>query len=220
MIEPNNIYLGDCLELMKQMPDKSVDLVMTDPPYGIGRDKGFEGFEGFGGFGAPIARTRYTGNWDSQKLEKVYFDEMLRVGKNMIMFGGNFYTDKLPQGNHWIVWNKYNTMPTFGDCELIWTNIKRNSVKLYNREWNGLLGKEKERHHATQKPLDLIVDLLVDYSNENDLILDPFLGSGTTAVACIKTNRRYIGMEIDPTYIEIAKKRIELEKQQMKLELV
>ncbi len=75
------LYLADCLDVMREMPTSSVDAVVTDPPYGVGRDKGFEGFEGFGGFGKPIARTRYRGDWDSRRPEKPYFDEVLRVSR-------------------------------------------------------------------------------------------------------------------------------------------
>jgi len=216
MIEINKIYCGDCLELMNELEDKSVDLVLTDPQYGVNRDKGFGGF---GGFGQPIARTQYKGNWDDERPHKIYFSEMIRVSKNIIIFGGNFFADLLPQSTHWIVWDKLNTMPTFGDCELLYTSFKRKSVKKYTREWNGLLGKEQFRYHATQKPEDLLTWIIADYSNENDLILDPFIGSGTTAVACIRTNRNFIGMEISPKYCEIGNKRIGYERQQMKLEL-
>lgn len=208
------LHLGDCLEVMRSMPDKSVDAVITDPPYGIKRDKGFEGF---GGFGTPIARTQYHGDWDSSRPDKSYFDELLRTGKVAIIFGGNFFTDYLPVGNHWVVWDKLNTMPTFGDCELVWTNVKRNSVKKFTRQWNGLIGKEKVRYHATQKPVDLCVKFLETYTNEGDTILDPFMGSGTTGVACVQTGRNFIGVEIDEGYFNIAKKRIEQAQMQQNL---
>lgn len=207
----NQIICGDCLEVMKDIPDKSIDLIVTDPPYGIGRDEGFEGFEGFGGFGKPIARKRYAGDWDKKTPDEQYFKEVLRVSKKAMVFGGNFFSDNLPKSNHWIVWDKQNTMPSFGDCELIWTSIKRNSVKKYVCQWNGLLGKEEYRDHATQKPLKLMIKLLIDYTKESDLILDPFLGSGTTAVACKELGRRFIGIEISPEYCEIAKRRLRQE---------
>ncbi len=209
MLELDSITCGDCLELMKGIEDNSVDLVVTDPPYGIKRDKGFEGFEGFGGFGEPIARRQYKDDWDQERPEKQYFDEILRVSKNAIIFGGNHFADILPLGNHWIVWDKLNTMPTFGDCELIWTNIDRKSVKKIRHEYNGLLGKEDQRYHPTQKPVGLLEKLLYQYSKEGDIILDPFLGSGTTAVACVNLNRHYLGIELDEGYVAIANKRVE-----------
>jgi len=209
------LILGDCLEVMKGMADKSVDAVITDPPYGVGRDKGFEGF---GAFGAPIARKRYQGEWDNKRPEKSYFDEILRSSNKSLIFGGNYFSDLLPVGNHWVVWDKKQTMPTFGDCELVWTNVKRNSVKWITREWNGLLGKEENRQHATQKPLKIMKWLIVNYTNEGDTILDPFMGSGTTGVACVQTGRNFIGIEIDPTYYAIAEKRIKDAQQQMRLD--
>jgi DNA modification methylase len=208
----NDITLihGDCLEEMKKIPDKSIDLVLTDPPYGIGRDKGFEGFKGFGGFREKIARRRFEdGNWDKERPHKNYFDEMLRLSKLAIIFGGNFFADILPQGTHWLFWDKCQTMPTFSDGELLWTNSDRKSVKKIRRQYNGLLGKEEERHHPTQKPTDLIKWILEQYSIGGGVVLDPFMGSGTTGVACKMLGRKFIGIEIDKTYFEIAKKRIE-----------
>jgi site-specific DNA-methyltransferase (adenine-specific) len=216
-LDINKIYQGDCLEVMKQIPDKSIDLVLTDPPYGVKRDKGFGGFEGFGGFGKPIARRQYADCWDDKRPDKIYFDEILRVSKNALIFGGNYFADILPQGKHWIVWDKLNTMPTFGDCELIWTNSKRNSVKKITCQYNGLLGKEKERYHPTQKPLKIVKELIEKYTNENDTVLDPFIGSGTTAIACLKTNRNFIGIELEPKYVDIANKRIKEFTQQLSL---
>jgi DNA modification methylase len=134
---------------------------------------------------------------------------MIRVSKNQIIFGGNFFTDILPQGNHWIVWDKKNTMPTFGDCELAWTSIPRNSVKLFTLQYNGLIGKESERFHPTQKPLKLMQWCLEKYTGEGMTVLDPFMGSGTTCVACKKLGRNFIGIEKEPAYVEIALKRLE-----------
>jgi DNA modification methylase len=200
-----DLRLGDCLEIMKDMPDKSVDLVLTDPPYGVGRDKGFEGF---GGFGKPIARKRFEqDDWDDKRPEKEYFDEILRIGKLIMIFGGNFFADILPQGTHWIFWDKLNTMPTFGDGELIWTNSTRKSVKKFVREYNGLIGKEEIRHHPTQKPVNLVRELIRAYCDDGT-VFDPFMGSGTTGVACKELGRNFIGIEIDEKYFEIAKKRI------------
>jgi DNA modification methylase len=193
----------------KLMDGKKADLLLTDPPYGIKRDKGFEGFGGFGGFGEPIKRRRYEDNdWDSSRPDKNTFDNILLLSEKIIIFGGNFFADLLPQGKHWIVWDKLNTMPTFGDCELIWTNIQRTSVKKIVFEYNGLIGKEKERQHPTQKPIKLITEIIVEYSKDG-IILDPFLGSGTTLIACEQLDRICYGMEISPQYCEVICQRWE-----------
>ena len=197
------------------MPElEQVDLVLTDPQYGIKQDKGFEGF---GGFGEPIARRQYKDDWDSERPSKKHFDQLLKMSDRIMIFGGNYFADLLPISTHWIVWDKLNTMPTFGDCELIWTNIKRKSVKKITCQYNGLLGKEGKRVHPTQKPIKLIIDLLEAYSKMGAIVLDPFLGSGTTAIACERLNRRWIGIEKELKYVEIAAKRIEAEASQLKL---
>ena len=218
MIPLNTIQCRDCLTGMREIPDKSIDLVITDPPYGIKRDKGFEGFEGFGGFGAPIARKQYDGEWDSERPPKEYFDEIQRISKNAIIFGGNFFTDILPQGNHWIVWDKQNTMPTFGDCELAWTNFPRNSVKLFTHCYNGLIGKERDpRTHPTQKPVKLFEWIIKNYAKEGDTICDPFFGSGSCLVAAVRMGHQFIGFEKELSYFEKAQVRIKKAQEQGKI---
>jgi DNA modification methylase len=186
-------------DVERLMAGEKADMVFTDPPYGIKRDKGFEGF---GGFGKPIARRRYEdNNWDSKPPEKDTFDLILLQAPAALIFGGNFLSDRLPLNGHWLVWDKLNTMPTFGDCELVWTNIKRSSVKKYVFEYNGLIGKEKERYHPTQKPIGLLTAILTDY--KGNIILDTFGGSGSTLIACEKLNRKCRMMEIDTGYTSV-----------------
>lgn len=209
------LYLADCLDVMKDM--QSVDCVVTDPPYGVQRDKGFGGSSGFAGVGPQIKRTAYHGEWDSVRPTPMHFDILLGVCDSAIIFGGNFFADLLPLGTHWIVWDKLNTMPTFGDCELIWTNSPRKSIKKIIFEYNGLIGREPERHHATQKPVGLMNLLLGQYTKTQGTVLDPFMGSGTTGVACVNLGRKFIGIEIDPDYFEIACRRIEEAYQQPRL---
>jgi DNA modification methylase len=204
LAEGITLYCGDCREILPTLG--KVDAVVTDPPYGIKRD---EGFGGFGGFGRPIARTKYEGEWDSARPTKEHFELIQKSASLAIIFGGNFFTDYLPVGNHWLVWDKLNTMPTFGDCELAWTNIKRNSVKKLTHEYNGLIGREEKRDHATQKPVDLMGRIVRDYTKPGETILDPFMGSGTTGVAAVKLGRKFKGIEIEPKYFDIACRRIQ-----------
>ena len=201
------LYQGDCLDILPTLP--KVDAVVTDPPYGIGQDKGFEGFEGFGGFGPPIPRRQYEDEWDDVRPSKRVFDAILEAGKCAVIFGGNYFTDILPVGGHWYVWDKKNTMPTFSDCELAWTNIDRKSVKLLTYEYNGLIGKREARVHPTQKPYEVMRWCVERMPKGTQTILDPFMGSGTTGVACAKLGRKFIGIELEPRYFDIAAKRIE-----------
>ena len=191
----------ECVSLL--MGQETAELLLTDPPYGIKADKGFSGADGFNGKGKPIPRRQYKDDWDSYSPSEQAFSLMLEYCKSAIVFGGNFFTDKLPVGNHWLVWNKHNTMPTFSDAELAWTNIQRNSVKIYDVVYNGLIGKEKERYHPTQKPVKLISDIIRDYTKENDLILDLYGGSGTTLIAAEQLGRTCYMMELDPHYCDI-----------------
>lgn len=183
--------------------------MVTDPPYGIGQDKGFEGFGGFGGFGTPIARRQYDGEWDDTRPADEVILACLEAAKYAVIFGGNYMTDILPVNGHWLVWDKKNTMPTFSDCELAWTNIPKKSVKLLTYEYNGLIGKRETRVHPTQKPVEVMKWAIERLPKDTDTILDPFMGSGTTGVACVKLGRKFIGIEIEPKYYEIAKRRIQ-----------
>lgn len=198
------LILGDCLEILPTLG--KVDAVVTDPPYGI---KQAEGFSGAGGFSKPIKRREYDGSWDDEKPNGELLKLIIRSGDHLIVWGGNFFTDVLPQANHWLVWDKQNTMPTHSDCELAWTNIKKNSVKrlVYNN--NGCMAKEKERFHPTQKPIGVMEWCLSQLPKDSKTILDPFMGSGTTGVACAKMGRKFIGIELEPKYFDIACKRIE-----------
>jgi DNA modification methylase len=214
--KPAIIKLGDLIELgnhrllcgdstVKENVDKlmgceKADMVFTDPPYGVKRDKGFSGF---GGFGQPIARKKYEGNWDNTIPEKETFELLISLGKISLIFGGNYFAHLLPKSKHWLVWDKKNTMPTFGDAELIWTNVERDSVKIKEFQYNGLIGKEKERFHATQKPIGLLELLLNEYSEKTNCIIDLFGGSGSTLIACEKTNRKCLMMELDEKYCDV-----------------
>jgi len=202
----NQVICGDCLEVMKGIPDKSVDLVLTDPPYGIGAGKGV------GGFGSSKSDNHYLDNWDDERPSAVYFKEILRISKTAIIFGGNFFTDLLPVNGCWIVWDKVGDISfdnPYGDSELAWTNLPQKSVRKYIVIQQGFISVERERFHPTQKPVRLFKNILCDYSVNTDIILDPFFGSGTTGVAAKLLGRQFIGIEISEKYCEIARNRID-----------
>ena len=217
--ELNKIYQGDCLEIMRGWPDKCFDLVLTDPPYGVGRDKGFEGFEGFGGFGKPIARRRFEDDaWDDCIPSRETFNEILRVSKQQMFFGGNFFAHCLPQSTHWVFWDKIQTMPTFGDGELIWTSFPKKSIKKYVFQFNGLLTESKDkREHPTQKPSELVGRIISDYATPGQTIFDCFAGSGTTLLAAERLGFKWVGIEREPKYVAIAQSRVDAERAQGKL---
>ena len=199
------LWQGDCLELMKNIPDGSVDLVLTDPPYGKKADKGTNGF----GY---AKNRRYGGGWDSKRPSKKVFNEMLRIGKNVIIFGGNYFADILPPSNHWIFWDKKGDIAfqnPFADGELIYTTFKKPIKRIVFKQQGFITDSNDKRYHPTQKPSELVEMLIKEYSKEGDTILDCFMGSGTTGIACVNTGRRFIGIEKEQKYFEIAKQRIE-----------
>lgn len=211
-IELNTIYNEDCLETMKRMPDNFVDLIVTDPPYGIGVDRTMakQGGTQYGKAAAPKAHYVSSG-WDDAIPSEEVFKEMFRVSKHQIIFGGNYFTQYLPPSPSWIVWDKVNGDNGFADCELAWTSHK-SAVRLKQYMWNGMLQgdmKNKEqRHHPTQKPTPVMRWILSKYAKEGELIYDPFMGSGTTARACLDLGFDYIGSEISKEYCDIAEQRL------------
>jgi site-specific DNA-methyltransferase (adenine-specific) len=211
----NKIILGDCLDVMREMPDKCVDLVLTDPPYGIGEAAGKNKSRGLL---APPTDFEYA-HWDDKKIPHYYLDEVKRVSKNQIIFGGNYYCGYLGDSSCFIVWDK-EINGDFADCELAWTSFPT-AVRKFKYRWNGMLQenmREKEKRiHPTQKPVALFEWILNHYSKESDIILDPFSGSGTVAAACINLKRQYIGIEIDPGYVYASQKRIEDATRQQRL---
>lgn len=209
------IYHGDCREILERLP--VADICLTDPPYGIGRSGGFHATTNsagrpFGGRrgGEPINVRQYPDTWDAARPDAETFRRILLRSRQAIIWGGNFFADLLPRATHWLVWDKLQTMPTFSDCEIAWTTSERTSVKKITVEWNGLLGKEERRDHPTQKPLELMRQCLLRYG-AGGLVLDPFMGSGTTLVAAKALQYRGIGIEIEEKYCEIAALRLRQE---------
>jgi DNA modification methylase len=199
------IYCGDCREIVPTLG--RFDLLLTDPPYGIKRDKGFGGF---GGFGKPIARARFEDDdWDADRPDKSVFDLILSSSESALIWGGNFFADMLPRSTHWIFWDKLQTMPTFGDGELAWTNFKQTTPKKFVYANNKIFADRVERHHPTQKPLQLIEWCIGLAPKTTSTVADPFMGSGTTGVACANLGKTFYGIEREPKYFDIACQRIE-----------
>src|SRR5574344_165690 len=176
MLEINKIYNADCLELMKQLPDKCIDLVLTDPPYGIGIDGQKQQFCKKPKHNRKLHAKKA---WDNQIPSKEYFDEIFRISKNQIICGAKYFNEYLEQGHKgWIIWDKGQHGLTMSDCEIIYTSFDcPTRVIVMNR--CELIKDFTE--HPTQKPLKLIKQILERHSEEGQLILDCFSGSGTTA---------------------------------------
>lgn len=217
-LEINTVYNCDCLDLMDEMRRGGVkaDWIITDPPYGIGWQKIIGG-------GSPNAKARNYNKkeWD-KLLSKDYFDLMFQVSNNQFIFGGNYYANILPPTASWVVWDKRcddKYRNDFGDCELAWCSkgVARVFHFLYNGMMQENMKNKDERFHPTQKPLQLIMRLINYYTKEGDLILDPFMGSFTTAVACYKTGRRFIGAELDKEYFEKGMARLNAERSQVSI---
>ena len=196
--ELGKLYHGDCLQIMPEL--EPVDLVLTDPPYGLG-----EKWTG----GTWFTKNVYESDkceWDKTQDERVEF--IIGLGLPSIIWGGNYYN--LKPSRCYLSWVKRDNMPTMADFELAWTNFDRPSKEYYNRR-NGWV-----RKHPTEKPVALFI-WCIGWSKINGVTIDPFFGSGTTAIACERLNRKWIGIEIEEKYCEIAAKRIEAERKQLKL---
>lgn len=204
-MELDTIFNQDCLVGLKALPDKSIDLILTDPPYGKKADKGTNGF------GAAKNR-RYVGGWDGMIPPPELFNEMFRVAKNLIIFGGNYFGHLLPPSNCWIFWDKKGDVAfqnPFADGELIYTTFKKPVKRIVFKQQGFITDSKDKRYHPTQKPTELVQQLIEMFSEPGQLICDPFLGSGTTAVAAVKSGRHYIGYEIDPGYFQICCDRLD-----------
>lgn len=191
-----NIYNKDCIVVLKEMADKSIDAIITDPPYGIANVwKG-----GFGsGWGRAREQTEKRNTWDVAPSEE-YINEILRVGKKIIIWGGNYFN--LPISRGWLVWNKPERGFSLAEAELAWTNIDMPIRTYYCRR------SDPDREHPTQKPLSLMKWCVERFTQIGDVVFDPYMGSGTTGVACVQYERNFIGAEIDKEYFAIAEKRI------------
>jgi len=205
------------LKLWGGVGDKEIDLILTDPPYGLNYDKAAHKQSGTQHGKAAARKTKFhSTDWDILPEKKI-FDEIFRISKNQIIFGAEHLCLLLPKSRGWIVWDKNTGDNNFSDCELAWSNFDK-PIRKFFYTWNGMIQQnmaDKEiRIHPTQKPTGLMNWCLLNNSREDDLIFDGFLGSGTTAISCIRTKRRLIGAELDPVYFEKMCERIETELRQ------
>jgi len=194
------IYCADCREVLPALDP--ADLVLTDPPYGIGEAAGKNRTRDH------VARAKDYGvaSWDDQPIDQELLELVIAAGKYAAIFGGNYY--RVPPSSCWLVWDKENGDCDFADAELAWTNYGT-AVRLKRHLWNGMLRKGRERRdHPTQKPLAVMAWAILKCPGEPQTILDPFMGVGTTLRAAKDLGRRAIGIECEERYCEIAVRRL------------
>jgi len=209
-----NISNEDNMELMSRYEDNYFDLAIVDPPYGISVTKN--------------KRLNNISNkdWDNEIPKKEYFEELKRVSKNQIIWGGNYFIEHLSNTRCYLNWDKLNHSDTYADCEMAWTSFDKNA-KIFKYMWDGNrygfigsikgVGKKSIRMHPAQKPIPLYEWLLMNYAKEGDRILDTHLGSGSIAIACHNLGFNLTACELDKEYYEAAIKRIKQHQAQLRI---
>ena len=200
----SGFYCMDCMEAMKQFPDKFFELAIVDPPYGIGISDN------------PVRQMHEKKSWDKCIPSKAYFDELFRVSQNQIIWGANHFIEQFNKNSScWIVWDKIQPENfTMAMCELAWTSFDT-PTKIYKKR---VVGADKDgRIHPTQKPVALYTWLLNNYAKKGDKILDTHVGSASSLIACHKLGFEYWGFEIDPDYYALASARLEAVKSQISI---
>jgi len=204
----SEVYLLDCIEGMKRYPDNYFELAIIDPPYGInvnvsiGRRKGDKKSD----------YHKFAGN-DAEIPNQEYFNELKRVSKNQIVWGGNYMTKHLEPSPCWLMWDKgFSEDVTFAQFELAWTSFKSSAKKF---DFNA--ASNRDRIHPTQKPVALYEWQLMKYAKEGDKILDTHLGSASSRIAAYKMGFDFTGFEIDKEYFDASEKRFQDFKSQLTL---
>lgn len=198
------MYLGDCMDIMPTLGN--VDAVVTDPPYGIDYGGLLKGKgDGNGGADKNGWKSYDAPDWDSERPPRGIFDTMREISKVQIIWGGNYFTDYLPPTMQWLVWDKGQRGFSLADGEFAWSSQNK-AARIFTFARAKALQDGKE--HPTQKPVALMQWCLTHIPSATT-ILDPFMGSGTTGVACVKSGRTFVGIEREPTYFDIACRRIQ-----------
>ena len=204
----SEVYNEDCLLGMTKYSDKYFELAIVDPPYGGGQHFNFRY-----GIGDSV--------YDSRKPNPQYWEELFRISKNQIVWGGNYFTNNLYENRCWISWYKGNPLDSFSDFELAWTSFDEvcKAVKLDSYGFNHADKRhgDKTTIHPTQKPVALYKWILKNYAKEGDKILDTHLGSGSSRIACFDSGFDFVGFEIDKKYFDAQEKRFNNYKLQYKL---
>jgi site-specific DNA-methyltransferase (adenine-specific) len=217
----SGFYNMDCMEAMKQFPDGFFDLAIVDPIYGDVTQGGYMSNKINGG--TAKHQDYHLALWQKEKTGKSYFDELFRVSKNQIVWGGNYFAAEIGKDSQgWVVWDKqHQAERSYADCELAWTSFDC-AARIFRYMWDGMLQgnmKQKElKCHPTQKPVALYTWLLSKYAKSGMKILDTHVGSASSLIACHRAGLEYWGFEIDPVYYKAAKERLDRETAQVRME--
>jgi len=201
----SEVFNMDCIEGMKQYPDKHFELAIVDPPYGIDAGKMT--------MGSGKHHFEKGKDWDSSIPNQEYFDELFRVSQNQIIWGGNYF--ELKTNNNWIIWDKLNPNLSFSEAELAWCSINKN-IRIFKR-LSTLPDDDGHKRHPTQKPIKLYKWILNKYANQGDKILDTHLGSGSSRIAAYDMDFQFTGFELDKDYFYASEKRFQQHIQQLTL---
>lgn len=201
---------GDSLQALKGYGDNHFDLAIVDPPYGL--DDWNERGSNKKHMDKEHMNLKKIQGWESKPPTQEYFNELMRVSKNQIIWGGNHFLDFLGSTKEFIVWDKKIRGMHFNDCELAWSSGVKSACRIFS-----LSANQQNRIHPTQKPIELYEWLLHNYTSEGNLILDTHLGSGSIAIACHYMKRKLVGYEIDAEYYKKACKRFKEQTAQQAL---
>jgi site-specific DNA-methyltransferase (adenine-specific) len=199
-VASNKVYLEDCTEALKRFSDGYFDIAVVDPPYGIGANK-----MQLGNGKKKIYRGE--ADWDNAIPTAEYWEQLFRVSKNQIVWGGNYMTEYLKPTSAWLFWDKGTGENDFADGELAWTSYI-GALRKITKSWVGANAKDGlERIHPTQKPIYLYDWIFNRFAKEGNLILDTHVGSGSSRIAAHKNKLNFVGFEIDKGYYEAQEKR-------------
>ena len=199
-VASNKVYLEDCTEALKRFSDGYFDIAVVDPPYGIGANK-----MQLGNGKKKIYRGE--ADWDNAIPTAEYWEQLFRVSKNQIVWGGNYMTEYLKPTSAWLFWDKGTGENDFADGELAWTSYN-GALRKITKSWVGANAKDGlERIHPTQKPIYLYDWIFNRFAKEGNLILDTHVGSGSSRIAAHKNKLHFVGFEIDKGYYEAQEKR-------------
>ena len=211
-VPSSEVYLEDCVKALKRFADNYFDVAIVDPPYGIDVANMNMGL-GKGKRCSKLQNRKWEPkDWDNGIPNEEYFEQLFRVSKNQIVWGGNYFIDFLPPSQYFAIWDKGEGLygRSFAECEFAWVRSGGTRIRKINPV-------QKERIHPTQKPVELYDWLIDAYCADANLILDTHVGSGSSRIAAAKAGKQFIGFEIDKEYYEKQEKRFNDYKSQLRL---